>query len=661
MADGIKISELTESETIDDAQFFAVSDGVNTTKVAYSTIKNGLIDYSEELAEVISPTVTPTEIEGGVRLTITDIDGTKTADILNGSPNDKDYVRWFETVADMQAAIDLQAGMTCHTNGFHASGDGGAAYYTVDASGTANGMDVLALQGGLLATLVATVPYITPEMFGAWGDGTTDDTEKIQAALTVASETDGLKTIVFSAGKSYVCHSAQINGDYITIIGNGATIDHGESYGLRVINAHHHIAIHDLNFSGTFEVGSSNATNTSFLVSGVSTTATYESHDIAIYGCSFDCGVFGIAATNVKNLHVRDCYFTGGCYKPADSAGGYMILTQSCVNVTIENCHFELGNYGRHDIYVSVSQIKTENVESENVSIKNCVFDHSNLEKNGSGYFYGITTVCVAVRAITNLLVENCIAIKATGLIAINDTDGATKNCRVVNCEAREPTYIAGSIQASEVRQAVTKLGSSNSDSSLFVSGMVVSNPDTVGYLDASMSGGTIEYCNSTINYLIDVGNCVMCILHDLLVSTSTIRYTGSETLYGRFYNIRATATVYFGTTTGTGKFDINCFEKDLLGPWTITGTGVLSYSGRGAHVMATASTTGGVTTVVMTHMANRPASLDMPMPMSGTKLVIPNTSDSNLAANEVRFRQYNLSDGSQITGDSGLTFRFYL
>ena len=63
-------------------------------------------------------------------------------------------VRSFDTVADMQAATDLKAGMTCHTNGFHASGDGGAAYYTVSASGTADGFNVIACANSLRAHLV---------------------------------------------------------------------------------------------------------------------------------------------------------------------------------------------------------------------------------------------------------------------------------------------------------------------------------------------------------------------------------------------------------------------------------------------------------------------------------------------------------------------------
>ena len=54
----------------------------------------------------------------------------------------------FDTVADMQAATNLLAGMTCHTNGLHASGDGGAAYYKIGTSGD------IALYGGLRASKV---------------------------------------------------------------------------------------------------------------------------------------------------------------------------------------------------------------------------------------------------------------------------------------------------------------------------------------------------------------------------------------------------------------------------------------------------------------------------------------------------------------------------
>ena len=93
------------------------------------------------------------------------------------------YVRTFDTVADMQAATDLKAGMTAHTNGFHETDDGGAAYYTISTNGTANDMDVLELQNSLYATLVITEPYVTPEMFGAYGDGTNDDSAYLMRAM----------------------------------------------------------------------------------------------------------------------------------------------------------------------------------------------------------------------------------------------------------------------------------------------------------------------------------------------------------------------------------------------------------------------------------------------------------------------------------------------
>lgn len=73
--------------------------------------------------------------------------------------------RAYETVADMQADATLTTGMIVHTLGFHAAGDGGAAYYEISNTGTANGMDVIAC-GDLFANLVVT-QRITPEMIGA--------------------------------------------------------------------------------------------------------------------------------------------------------------------------------------------------------------------------------------------------------------------------------------------------------------------------------------------------------------------------------------------------------------------------------------------------------------------------------------------------------------
>lgn len=66
----------------------------------------------------------------------------------------KDAVRAFATVADMQAATDLDAGVTCHTNGFHEDGDGGAAYYAISTEGNADGVNIIPC-GNLYARAIA--------------------------------------------------------------------------------------------------------------------------------------------------------------------------------------------------------------------------------------------------------------------------------------------------------------------------------------------------------------------------------------------------------------------------------------------------------------------------------------------------------------------------
>lgn len=124
-------------------------------------------------------------------------------------------VKGFDTVADMQAAT-LAAGNICHTNGFYASGDGGAAFYKIAASGTANGMDVLAC-GDLFANLVITESYVTPEMFGAYANREGDSTEAIKAAYAKAKTT----------GKSLIANGIYIISDTLSF--NNYPVDFSNS------------------------------------------------------------------------------------------------------------------------------------------------------------------------------------------------------------------------------------------------------------------------------------------------------------------------------------------------------------------------------------------------------------------------------------------------
>ena len=105
--------------------------------------------------------------------------------------------RSFETVEEMKLSNDLVPGLICHTLGFRTAGDDGAAWYIITDNGTANNMDVIAC-GDLFANLVITETYVTPEMFGAYGDGVNDDLEFINKAISTKLPIEGKNNYLVS-------------------------------------------------------------------------------------------------------------------------------------------------------------------------------------------------------------------------------------------------------------------------------------------------------------------------------------------------------------------------------------------------------------------------------------------------------------------------------
>lgn len=94
-------------------------------------------------------------------------------------------VQEYATAQDMVGSTCIKVGYA-HTLGFYEVGDGGAAYYTVGGEGEPNGMDVLECRKGLVAELIPG-EWVTPEQFGAKGDGVTDDSKSIIRAISIAN------------------------------------------------------------------------------------------------------------------------------------------------------------------------------------------------------------------------------------------------------------------------------------------------------------------------------------------------------------------------------------------------------------------------------------------------------------------------------------------
>lgn len=90
-------------------------------------------------------------------------------------------IRTYDTVALMKADRKLKQGQHVKTRGYYSIHDGGSAeYYIVNEVSENNYKENL--ENGLYAILIID-NYVTPEQFGAYGDGIHDDTTAIQNAF----------------------------------------------------------------------------------------------------------------------------------------------------------------------------------------------------------------------------------------------------------------------------------------------------------------------------------------------------------------------------------------------------------------------------------------------------------------------------------------------
>ena len=130
-----------------------------------------------------------------------------------------------DSVAEMQALRGLRDGTPVRTKGYAAIGDGraGEYYFSATSTATANGGTVIAptVGTGRMLLITSSGP-LSVAWFGAKGDGTTDDTAAITAAISAAGANS---VVLFEPGKTYKTTSLiTIPADGVTLWGYGATI-----------------------------------------------------------------------------------------------------------------------------------------------------------------------------------------------------------------------------------------------------------------------------------------------------------------------------------------------------------------------------------------------------------------------------------------------------
>lgn len=117
---------------------------------------------------------------------------------------------YYGTAAELIAS-GQKAGSIAYIEGYFEAGDGGANLYyvTEDYNDIINASFYLTMDGANKWALpVILTPYVTPEMFGAKGDGITDDTDAVKLAFNfhsiIAKNTYMVKRIYFTGSFNHI-------------------------------------------------------------------------------------------------------------------------------------------------------------------------------------------------------------------------------------------------------------------------------------------------------------------------------------------------------------------------------------------------------------------------------------------------------------------------
>ena len=329
----------------------------------------------------------------------------------------------YDNVADMKASTNLIDGSYTKTLGYYEINDGGAAYYKIvdDNSLVDNGGSIITLDNGLKAIL-SVGDTITPEMFGAYGDGATDDTSAIQMALAYKGN-DYLK-VIFS-DDTYLAQGYIDLYSNTDIELNNATI--ADCYTGSAIGHHNGLCFRSA-------------------VANANTLGYGTTRNININGGTLDGGTSGLmfALLHGENIHFENIFFYN-CF-----VGTHIIDFCGCKNVSIKNCQFE-GNlitdsssnyremiqpdYANESsgsywgVITGYDDLPTENLTIDNCSFKkgtgtyhpNAIGTHSRLSlphkditiKNCE--FYDCTRSCIRLPIVDNVLITNNVFYDLTG------------------------------------------------------------------------------------------------------------------------------------------------------------------------------------------------------------------------------------------------------
>ncbi len=267
---------------------------------------------------------------------------------------------YYENVEKMKLDDSLQPGDMAITLGYYEANDGGGAEYKIRTKldeDIEDGGSIHSLSDILVAQLVVN-NFVTPEMFGAIGNGEVDDTRAIQICTNFTN-------IYFS--RTYLTSNTIFSFSNAYLYGNG-TLKNG------VITTRN-CNLKDINFLESFRTSidlPSDTPNNKCIFDNISINTTK--------GNNYQAGGYGIkiGSPNFK-LIVKDSYFTktfgiGSIYVDAD---GYLDVDRcEFYDIGCRGVHIREKNVSGFLRYSKLSYLGTSYVETGRESVAAGIYGH---------------------------------------------------------------------------------------------------------------------------------------------------------------------------------------------------------------------------------------------------------------------------------------------
>lgn len=303
----------------------------------------------------------------------------------------------FRTAQELISSGFLKDGDIAKTAGYYEVGDGGAGDYFISSTpAIADGGSVIDLSNGLQANLIIKNDVVNVKQFGAKGDGVTDDSAAIQAALAYNGNNKSI--VKFVKGETY-----RVDNNFY--IYSNTTVDLNECIVKDVDGGPFNTSYNRVQFMNNLD---------SMTVAGYGALKNF-----VVKNGTFDGNTGGVA---FPLFHAQDCRFENinfnNCF-----VSTHVFDLAGCNNITIKNCKF-IGNllsvagnnfreviqpdyatYGAAPYWGDDESFAFDALPTDGLTVDGCVF-----KKNDGDTYYlnGVGTHAANEAPHNNIVVKNC-------------------------------------------------------------------------------------------------------------------------------------------------------------------------------------------------------------------------------------------------------------